>query len=59
MAKKENNSKSFILRIDSDVMKAVENWATDEFRSINGQILWILDQALKNAGRLKQIQTEN
>lgn len=50
MAKK----KSFALRIDEDLMEAIEQWAADEFRSANGQIEWMLYQALKNAGRLKK-----
>ncbi len=45
--------KSFALRIDSETMKAIEKWAADEFRSVNGQIEWMLNQSLKNAGRLK------
>jgi hypothetical protein len=49
---KENKSKSFVLRIDEDLMAAIEKWATDEFRSTNGQILYILDQALKISGRI-------
>ena len=52
--KKENQPKSFLLRINSDMMEAVEKWADDEFRSVNGQILWILEQALKKNGRLKR-----
>ncbi|MDH6313708.1 hypothetical protein M2137_002498 [Parabacteroides sp. PFB2-10] len=52
MAKKEN--KSFILRIDAEMMEAIETWAADEFRSTNGQIQYILDQALRKAGRLKK-----
>ncbi len=32
----------------------LEKWAADEFRSANGQIEWILDQALKKAGRNKK-----
>ncbi|HUS87320.1 MAG TPA: Arc family DNA-binding protein [Bacteroidales bacterium] len=50
MAKK----KAFVLRIDPDKLSALEKWATDEFRSTNGQIEWILDQALRKAGRLKR-----
>jgi hypothetical protein len=46
--------KSFVLRIDPDKFSAVEKWAADEFRSTNGQIEWIIDQALKNAGREKK-----
>ena len=34
-------------------MEAVEKWAADEFRSSNGQLEWIIDQALKKAGRYK------
>lgn len=48
---KENKTKSFVLRIDSDTMDAIEKWAADEFRSTNGQILFLLDQALKKSGR--------
>ena len=44
--------KSFVLRIDPEVSNALERWASDEFRSMNGQIEFILSQALKKAGRL-------
>jgi hypothetical protein len=43
--------KAFILRIDPAKLNALEKWAADEFRSTNGQIEWILEQALKKAGR--------
>jgi hypothetical protein len=49
---KENKNKSFVLRIDTQTMNAIEKWAADEFRSVNGQILYLLDQALKKNGRL-------
>jgi hypothetical protein len=49
--KKENKNKTFVLRIDNDTMGAIEKWASDEFRSVNGQILFLLDQALKKNGR--------
>jgi hypothetical protein len=53
MAKeKENKNKSFVLRIDIEAMNANEKWANDEFRSVNGQILYLLDNALKKSGRL-------
>jgi len=45
--------KSFVLRIDEATYKALEKWANDEFRSVNGQIEWMLHQQLKEAGRLK------
>lgn len=55
MAKKEGTTtKSFILRVDSATMDAIEAWAEDEFRSVNGQIQWILAEALKKSGRLKK-----
>jgi len=47
MAKK----KAFALRVNEDMIKAIEKWAADEFRSTNGQIEWILMQALKDAKR--------
>jgi hypothetical protein len=49
MAKK----KAFALRLDEELMKKIEKWAADEFRSTNGQIEWIIHQALKNSGRIK------
>ncbi|MDR1594200.1 MAG: Arc family DNA-binding protein [Prevotellaceae bacterium] len=49
---KETKNKSFILRIDVNMMSAIEQWAEDEFRSVNGQILYLLEQALKKNGRL-------
>ncbi|EAY26595.1 Arc family DNA-binding protein [Microscilla marina] len=56
MAKK----KAFALRLDEDMMAAVEKWAADEFRSTNGQLEWIIHQALKKSGRLKvPKKTEN
>ena len=45
------NKKSFVLRIDPEVSSSLERWASDEFRSMNGQIEYILSQALKKAGR--------
>jgi len=46
--------KPFVLRLDPELLKAVEKWASDEFRSTNGQLEWIIARALKEAGRLKQ-----
>ena len=48
--------KSFVLRIDPEIMDAVEKWAADDFRSINGQMEWIIHNALKDAKRLKKNQ---
>ncbi|NCC19134.1 MAG: Arc family DNA-binding protein [Bacteroidia bacterium] len=54
MAKKEQSTKSFLLRLDAETMEAIEKWASDEFRSVNGQILYIIDNALKKEKRLKK-----
>ena len=48
--------KNFVLRMDEEMYKALEKWAADEFRSVNGQIEWILDKALKETGRNKDLQ---
>lgn len=45
--------KSFVLRIDEATYKALEMWANDEFRSVNGQLEWIIHDQLRKAGRLK------
>ncbi len=45
------NKKNFVLRIDEATFEALEKWAADEFRSINGQVEWIVSRALKEAGR--------
>ena len=52
MPKEEKKNKSFILRIDSDTMEAIERWAADEFRSTNGQLQWIINEALRRAKRV-------
>jgi hypothetical protein len=53
MAKKEV-TKRFVLRVDAETMDAIEAWAADEFRSINGQLQWIIAEALRKNGRLKK-----
>jgi hypothetical protein len=53
-----SEKKPFVLRIDQEKLKALEKWAADEFRSTNGQIEYILDQALRKAGRWKS-RSEN
>ncbi len=45
--------KPFLLRIDKDVLDAVQRWANDELRSLNGQIEFVLRQSLRESGRLK------
>ena len=53
MAKKEI-TKNFVLRVDAETMEAIEKWAADEFRSTNGQLQWIIAEALRKNGRLKK-----
>ncbi|MDX2279653.1 MAG: hypothetical protein NW218_08695 [Saprospiraceae bacterium] len=43
--------KSFVLRMDVATYEALEKWAADEFRSVNGQLEWMIQRALKEAGR--------
>ncbi len=45
------SKKVFMLRVDPEVYEALEKWAADEFRSVNGQIEWILDASLKTHRR--------
>ena len=49
-----NGTKTFLLRVDEETMAAVEQWAADEFRSVNGQLQWIIAEALKKSGRKKK-----
>ena len=61
---KGGGNKSFVLRVDAATMEALEQWADDEFRSINGQLQcqmcirdrlqWIIADALRRSGRLKK-----
>ena len=56
MAKEKDNTsnKTFLLRVDAETMDAVEKWAADEFRSVNGQLQLIIAEALKKSGRKKK-----
>ena len=45
--------KPFLLRIDRDVLDAVQRWADDDLRSLNGQIEFLLRRALRESGREK------
>ena len=51
MAEKKEKGKGFLLRVDPATMEALERWAADEFRSVNGQLQWIISDALARAGR--------
>ncbi len=48
-----SKKKAFVLRVAPEMMEAVEKWASDEFRSTNGQLEWIINKALKESGRKK------
>jgi hypothetical protein len=54
-----SEKKPFVLRIDREVMSAIEKWAADEFRSVNGQLEWMLSKSLKDAGRLKKNKNQD
>ena len=53
-AENKKKKKPFVLRLRPELMEAVEKWAHDEFRSVNGQIEWIINEALKKSGRYKK-----
>ncbi|MGQ0732551.1 MAG: hypothetical protein ACT4QD_02720 [Acidobacteriota bacterium] len=46
--------RSFLLRLDPQLLEAVQRWADDELRSVNAQIDFLLRRALRDAGRLKE-----
>ncbi|MEO6612941.1 MAG: hypothetical protein ABIT05_10675 [Chitinophagaceae bacterium] len=48
-----SDKKTYVIRIDNDIYKALEKWASDDFRSVNGQIEWILSQKLKEQKRIQ------
>ena len=58
MAKKET-IKNFVLRVDAETMEAIEKWAVDEFRSTNGQLQWIIAEALRKNGRMKKKRNQS
>ncbi|HTS86974.1 MAG TPA: DNA-binding protein [Gemmatimonadales bacterium] len=45
--------KAFLLRVEPDLYSALQRWAADDLRSLNGQIEFVLRRALEQAGRLK------
>ncbi|MCU4154766.1 Arc family DNA binding domain-containing protein [Carboxylicivirga sp. A043] len=51
-----SKKKSFVLRIDPETFRQIEKWADDEFRSVNGQLEWMIHKCLKDAHRLKTIK---
>jgi hypothetical protein len=51
--------KPFLLRIDRDVLDALQRWADDDLRSLNGQIEFVLRKALKQTGRSTESTTKD
>lgn len=56
---KMSEKKSFVLRLDKRTYDALEKWASDDFRSVNGQLEFIIDKALKDAKRVKNSKKED
>lgn len=56
MAKQQ--SKGFLLRLDAATMELVEKWASQEFRSVNGQLQWIIVESLRRHGRMRKTQKD-
>jgi len=48
------DKKAFILRINPETLKELQKWADDEFRSVNGQIEYLLQKALHESGKTKK-----
>jgi hypothetical protein len=46
--------KSFLLRVDPELLTALQRWADDDLRSLNGQIEFVLRTALRDAGRARK-----
>lgn len=53
-----SKKKAFVLRLQPEIFDIIEKWAQDEFRSTNGQIEWILNDALRKAGRKKKPKSD-
>jgi len=52
------DKKSYPLRLNIEVLAALKTWAADDLRSLNGQIEWVLREALRGQGRLKPEEIE-
>jgi hypothetical protein len=55
----KESKKTFVLRLDANTYQQLEKWAADEFRSVNGQLEYLLAKALKEAGRSKHADNPN
>ena len=54
MAAEKSEKKAFALRVSAEVFDALAKWAEDDLRSLNGQIEFVLREALRKRGRLKE-----
>lgn len=54
----KKQSKGFLLRLDPATMELVERWAAQEFRSVNGQLQWIIAESLRRHGRLPRLTAD-
>jgi len=50
--------KSFLVRIDAEILEQIRRWAEDDLRSLNGQIEFLLRRALSDSGRLRADKTK-
>ena len=57
MNSKENEKKQFVLRLSSSLWKELVQWAEDDFRSLNGQIEYLLTDCVRH--RKKSLKKEN
>jgi hypothetical protein len=53
-----SEKKKFLLRLDADLYDALEKWAADDLRSVNAQMEYLLKEAARRAGRLKEKREE-
>ena len=54
----KTKKKSFVLRMDPETLRELEKWAADEFRSLNGQIEFLLHRSLRESGRKKNRKSD-
>lgn len=54
-----NEKKAFVLRISPETLKEIERWAQEEFRSVNGQIEYVLHEALRKRRKTTQKSDES
>ena len=52
-----SEKKKFLLRLDAELYEALEKWAADELRSVNGQMEYVLKEAARRSGRLSEART--